>query len=324
MVVVNGKIVLLDPTAKRVSSESSSFSIGKALERAIFDHNESLTSGQKEFKLSYGDLSAAKVSRKVMATVGRKLGAQKCIKKHIGRKSYRQIKKREPLFEFLLEKIIKEVNETHHLLSYTEGNWGVVKTVIQKLRNEKAHRRFARKKDSKGNRIEKSRKSSSRFQVTDRIGKISGKLKNKISVSSSVDENDAEQDINPKPTVSNMKNVRKKPNSHHLKHGKRTIRETLSLEEESDVDKNLCSDTDLEREKSPHYGKMAVRENPSHGSASRGNRCAVKDCKMKGRPCHECSACKTPVHNLCSQRIMGKAFKEGIFHCSKKCSKQNK
>ena len=217
-----------------------------------------------------------------MATVGRKIGAQKCIKKHIGRKSYRQIKKWEPLFElFLLEKIIKEVNETHHLLSYTEGDWGVVKTVIQKLRNEKAHRRFACKKGSKGKGLGKTRKSSKRRQIIDRIGKISRKVKKKIGMNTAVDENDAKQDVDWKRAVSDMNSVQENPDSHRIKHSKRIIPENLSSEDENDEDKSISSDTDLEQENSDHSDKKAVLKKQDHGNAAKGVQCAVKGSKMK-------------------------------------------
>ena len=97
--------------------------------------------------MDFGIAPPASVSRRIMATVGRKLGANKAIKRHMGKRSYQEIKKIEPSFNALIEKVIAEVNDSYTHLSYTEGDWGAVKTIIQKLRNDKAHTTFAMKAD---------------------------------------------------------------------------------------------------------------------------------------------------------------------------------
>ncbi|KAI0557943.1 hypothetical protein FGB62_248g018 [Gracilaria domingensis] len=139
MVLLGGNIVLLDPQRDRTAKETSSFSIGQMMELAIKAHNDGLDEAH-ESRLEFSS-TPRKYSVNVLATVGRKLQTCRVFAKHIGKRSYRSIQKCRPphLFNEAVEQVVTHVNQKHRLLAYTEGDWGAVKSIIQKLRNAVAH-----------------------------------------------------------------------------------------------------------------------------------------------------------------------------------------
>ena len=139
--LVGGRIVLTDPTAGRTSAVTSSVSIGREILKSIEEHNEKVPDDKK---VDTGPLSAFALSRRVMATVARKLSRNDVFKHYLGKKSFRSIKRRTELTKFneAMDCVIKGINEEHAALSLTEGNWGATKAIVQKLRTENAHKKL--------------------------------------------------------------------------------------------------------------------------------------------------------------------------------------
>lgn len=134
--LLNGKIVLVDPRAGRTSATSSYSSLGEDVFEATEVHNESVSDKGKMLEIP--NCSQVKYSRDVIASARRRISKSK-LGRYFGDKSFQEIKAsiRRNVFESEMFDIMEDIAKSFEHVAMTEGLWAAHRAIVRCLGNAK-------------------------------------------------------------------------------------------------------------------------------------------------------------------------------------------